>query len=154
MKFLQLLLYAACACGFNMESPLEAAKRLEDLVAMHTACTGSADPPSDAFPVCYKGSASVLGLSETVTITLKQLSGEKGIIDIVGEGVVHLDCTDRPISKSGQDVTVDVGKCIKNTTFDTLKYCSDSDTILLQVTQKYVPIPVSATLARIDCSAL
>merc|ERR1712083_274566 len=115
------------------ENPLETAKRLEDLGLKHAACSGT-----------------VIGISETITIILKEFSAGKGIVEIVGTGIEALDCKDRPMTKSGQEVTVDVGRCIIDTTFNYIKYCSDSDTILLEVQHKLVPIPVDATLARID----
>jgi len=95
----------------------------------------------------------VLGLTEQLQITVNSYANGVGLVDVVGTGIVALKCKDRPLVKNGQDLNVTLGHCVKNLEIKTLKYCSDTDNVMLTVRQQLVPIPVDATLARVNCSS-
>merc|ERR1719263_598772 len=120
-------------------------------VALDT-CSGSGDPPAGG--VCYQGKGSILGISETVTVTLKSFAGNSGVIDLKGTGVMAVSCSDKKFTKSGQDLTLDTSGCLKSYLEITkLQYCSDTDNIYLELEDKDAPIPVHTTLDRITCPA-
>merc|ERR1712032_156544 len=116
------------------------------------SCTGSDDPVITE-RTCYRGSAGALGLTETVTVSLKSYADGKGTLDYSGDGIEAFTCNDKTLTKSGQDITFsDSSDCLPSGIEVTaVKYCSDSDTIKVTVKDKVVPLPISAILSKIDC---
>jgi cathepsin L len=118
------------------------------------SCTGSADPTITA-DTCYTGSAGALGLKETVTVTLHDFASSTGHVDIIGSGIQDITCKGKTVTKSGQDLTADLADCLpSDVAITSLKYCSDSDEISVTVKDKSVPLPVSATLKKVDCASV
>merc|ERR1712151_1140462 len=70
-------------------------------------CTGSSDPVVTG-PTCYRGKGGALGLTETVTVTLKQYSSGAGSLDFSGDGIEAFTCSGKSFTKSGQDITLEV----------------------------------------------
>jgi cathepsin L len=118
------------------------------------SCTGSADPVITT-DTCYSGSAGALGLKETVTVTLHDFAASVGHVDIIGSGIQDISCTSKTVNKSGQDLTTDLSDCLpSDVAITALKYCSDTDEISVTVKDKSVPLPVSATLKKVDCASV
>jgi legumain len=114
-------------------------------------CSGSGDPVA---ATCYEGSAGALGVKETVKVNLKKYTTGAGSMDLVGTGIKGFTCSDHSFTKSGQDVSVDLGDCLPTgVTVPKLKYCSDSDTIAVTVKDSAVPLPISTTLKKVACSS-
>merc|ERR1712107_560608 len=115
-------------------------------------CTGSSDPVVTG-PMCYQGKGGALGLTETVTVTLKEYSSGAGTLDFGGDGIESFTCTAKSFTKAGQDITLsDSSDCLPSgIVVSGVKYCSDSDTIKLTVKDTAVPLPISAILSKIDC---
>jgi C1A family cysteine protease len=119
------------------------------------SCKGSADPADISADTCYSGSAGALGLKETVTVTIHNFASSKGSIDVVGSGIEDISCKNKDVSKSGQDLSTDLSDCLPSAVEITaIKYCSDSDEISVTVKDKSVPLPVSATLKKVDCGSV
>jgi len=116
------------------------------------SCTGSDDPVVTG-EMCYRGKGGALGLTETVTVTLKEYSSGAGTLDFGGDGIESFTCTAKSFTKSGQDITLsDSSDCLPSgIVVSGVKYCSDSDTIKLTVKDKAVPLPISAILSKISC---
>jgi hypothetical protein len=121
------------------------------------SCTGDADPVI-AGETCYQGQAGALGVTETVTVRVKDFSwsNEGGHMDFSGEGVVSFTCTGKAFTKSGQDITFsDSSDCLPDhVEVSAVKYCSDSDTMKITVKDDTVPLPISAIMSLVDCSAI
>merc|ERR1711879_1137018 len=102
--------------------------------------------------VCYRGKGGALGLTETVTVTLKEYSSGAGSLDF-GDGIEAFTCTAKSFTKSGQDITLsDSSDCLPSgIVVSGVKYCSDSDTIKITVKDTAVPLPISAIMSKIDC---
>jgi legumain len=111
-------------------------------------CTGSADPVA---PACYTATAGALGVTETVSVSLTQYSAGAGQMDFVGTGVESITCKSKSFTKSGQDITVDVTDCVPSgVTVNSVKYCSDTDTIAVSV--KVSGIPISTVGKKVACT--
>jgi len=117
-------------------------------------CTGDADPVITE-TTCYKGSAGALGLTETVTVKVKDFAAGAGHIDFFGDGIEAFTCTEKTFTKSGQDITFsDSSDCLPSgIVVSGVKYCSDSDTMKITVKDTSVPLPISAIMSKIDCPA-
>jgi len=118
------------------------------------SCTGDADPVISG-ETCYKGSAGALGLTETVTVRVKDFADSAGHIDFSGDGIEAFTCTGKTFTKSGQDITFsDSSDCLPSgIVVSGVKYCSDSDTMKITVKDTAVPLPISAIMSKIDCPA-
>jgi hypothetical protein len=118
------------------------------------SCKGSDDPVVSE-PACYEGRGGALGLTENVKVTLNDFAGGAGSLDFSGDGIIGFTCSGKKITKSGQDVALeDSSDCLPHgVDVSSIKYCSDSDTIKITVRDKSVPLPVSAQLSRVACSA-
>jgi len=118
------------------------------------SCSGTADPTITS-DTCYTGSAGALGLKEIVTVTIHDFANSAGHVDVIGSGIQDITCKGKSVSKSGQDLTADLSDCLpSDVAITSLKYCSDSDTISVTVKDKSVPLPVSATLKKVDCASV
>jgi hypothetical protein len=117
------------------------------------SCTGSDDPVITG-AVCYHGSAGALGLTENVDVKIRDFASSAGHIDVSGGGIESFTCTNKAMSKSGQDITSDLSDCVPSAiTISSLQYCSSDDTIAVTVKDKAVPIPIHATLKKVDCAS-
>jgi len=118
------------------------------------SCTGEADPVITG-ETCYKGSAGALGLTETVTVKVKDFASSAGHIDFSGDGIEAFTCTGKTFTKAGQDITFsDSSDCLPSgIVVSGVKYCSDSDTMKITVKDTSVPLPISAIMSKIDCPA-
>lgn len=117
------------------------------------SCNGSDDPVVTA-AVCYHGSAGALGLTENVDVKIADFANGAGHIDVNGDGIQSFTCTNKAMTKSGQDITSDLSDCVpRQITISSLQYCSDDDTITVTVKDKAVPIPIHATLSKVDCAS-
>merc|ERR1712241_1044772 len=83
-----------------------------DAVAL-SGCSGSGVPDVSA-PRCYKGAKSVLGLGETIEITLEDFdtSSNSGHMHLQGNGATGFSCSRHSFSKSGQAITTDLSNCL------------------------------------------
>jgi len=124
------------------------------LVASAAAgCSGSGDPVVSE-PVCYTGSAGALGLTEKVDVTLRDFNAGTGHIDVSGGGIEGFTCSNHAMSKAGQAITSDLSDCVPSAiVVSSIKYCSDSDTVAVTVKVKALPIPIKATLNKVDCGS-
>jgi len=120
-----------------------------------SSCRGSDDPVITE-PTCYQGAGGALGLTEMVTVTIKDFADSAGSLDFAGEGIIGFACSGKTLTKSGQEVTFsDSTDCLPNgVTVSSVKYCSESDTIKITVKDKVVLIPVSALLSKVACPSL
>jgi hypothetical protein len=118
------------------------------------SCKGSEDPVVNE-PTCYQGRGGALGLTETVTVILNDFAAGAGSLDFSGEGIIGFTCSGKKMTKSGQDVSLeDSSDCLPHgVEVSSIKYCSDSDTIKITVRDTAVPLPVSAQLSKVACSA-
>jgi len=116
-------------------------------------CTGSADP-SGSLPKCYEGKAGALGIYEIVNAKLLTYGNGKGTMDLTGKGVRSLDCKGKSFSKSSQKLIPDLGSCLPDgITIETVKYCSDDDSVYVTVKDSKIPFPISTTLKSVTCSS-
>jgi hypothetical protein len=120
----------------------------------YESCQGSADPVVTE-PTCYQGRGGALGLTETVTVILNDFSDSAGHLDFSGDGIIGFSCTGKSLTKSGQEISLeDSSDCLPDgVEVSSVKYCSDSDTIKVTVKDTAVPLPVSALLSKVACSA-
>jgi cathepsin L len=117
------------------------------------SCTGSDDPVITG-AVCYHGSAGALGLTENVDVKIRDFASGAGHIDVTGDGIESFTCTNKAMSKSGLDITSDLSDCVPSAiTISSLQYCASDDTIAVTVKDKAVPIPIHATLSKVDCAS-
>jgi len=118
------------------------------------SCKGSEDPVITA-PTCYQGRGGALGLTETVTVKINDFADGAGSLDFSGDGIIGFTCSGKQLTKSGQDISLeDSSDCLPSgVEVSSIKYCSDSDTIKVTVKDTAVPIPVSALLSKVACSA-
>jgi C1A family cysteine protease len=116
-------------------------------------CSGSDDPVVTQ-PMCYHGSAGALGLTENVDVTIKDFASKAGHIDVKGDGIEAFTCSNKPFTKSGQGIVTDLSDCAPSAiTIPTINYCSDSDEIQVVVKDKAVPLPIKATLKKVNCGS-
>merc|ERR1712050_53893 len=109
------------------------------------SCTGSADPGAG---VCYQAKE----LGETVKVDLKSYAGGKGTLSIAGSGLISFTCADHPFTKSGQDIAADLHDCLPDgITLESVKYCSDSDSVAVTVKDQKVPLPIKTTARKVPC---
>jgi len=142
------LLVNLCESGMAQDRVVAA---LQEGCGGALGCTGSADPPSAE---CYQGKAGALGVTENVKVDVKSYSVGKGTLDLSGTGIQPITCTGKTFTKSGQDLSIDLSGCLPSkVTISSVKYCSDSDAIRVTVKDSSVPIPISATLSKVPCSA-
>jgi len=118
------------------------------------SCKGSEDPVI-AEPTCYQGRGGALGLTETVTVKINDFADGAGSLDFSGDGIIGFTCPGKQMTKSGQDISLeDSSDCLPSgVEVSGVQYCSDSDTIKVTVKDTAVPIPVSALLSKVACSA-
>merc|ERR1711998_817240 len=138
--------------------PISAMMSLVDCSAIDDAeasCTGDADPVITS-ETCYQGEAGALGLTEIVTVKVKDFTSGAGHVDFTGEGIEAFACSGKNFTKSGQDITFsDASDCLPNhIEVSAVKYCSDSDTMQITVKDTEVPLPISAIASKVDCSAM
>jgi len=115
-----------------------------DQVPELATCTGSADPTAG---VCYQGAT----LGETVKIDLKTFASGKGKLSLTGAGLKAFTCGDHDFTKSGQDVTTDLSDCLPSgVTVESVKYCSDSDNVVVKVKDTVV---LTVTAKKIACGS-
>jgi len=118
------------------------------------SCSGSADPDVSA-PRCYHGSGGALGLTEQVDVKIIDLASGAGHIEVSGDGIESFTCSNKPFTKSGQAINTDLSDCAPDhITIPTINYCSDQDSIKVVVKDDTIPIPVSATLKKVDCASV
>jgi len=117
------------------------------------SCSGTAEPDVSS-PRCYHGSGGALGLTENVDVKLRDYSNGAGHIDVSGDGIEAFTCSNKDFSKAGQDISTDLTDCQpKGITISKVSYCSDQDTIKVTVKDDTVPLPVTATLKKVDCAS-
>jgi len=117
------------------------------------SCSGSADPDVSS-PRCYHGKGGALGLTENVDIKISDFSGGAGHIDVAGDGIEGFTCSNHGFTKSGQAITTDLSDCQPDgIAISKVLYCSDQDTVKVTVKDQTVPIPVTATLKKVDCAS-
>jgi len=119
------------------------------------SCTGDADPVITT-ATCYQGKAGALGVTETVTVKVKDFASGAGHVDFSGDGIEAFTCAGKTFTKSGQDITFsDSSDCLpKGIEVSGVKYCSDSDTMKITVKDTSVPLPISAIASKIDCPSI
>merc|ERR1712070_1002543 len=120
----------------------------------NSSCSGSEDPVITE-PTCYQGKGGALGLTETVTVKMNDFADGAGSLDFSGDGIIAFTCSGKQLTKSGQDISLeDSSDCLPSgVEVSGVQYCSDSDTIKVTVKDTAVPIPVSALLSKVACSA-
>merc|ERR1711988_1460812 len=107
-----------------------------------------------------EGVDSVFGLKETVKVTVKSFDSttSKGTIDITATGIIPKACTNRPITKTGQDIKVDLTGCDIDITVKALTYCSDQDNFFADFTPHTnppLPLPeIKVTASPVACSSV
>jgi ribosomal protein L24E len=117
------------------------------------SCSGTADPDVSE-PVCYHGKGGALGLTENVDVKIDDLAAGAGHIEVSGSGIEDFTCTSKPFTKADQEITTDLSDCQPDAISIThVKYCSDQDTIKVTVKANAVPIPVTATMQKVDCAS-
>jgi len=117
------------------------------------SCSGTADPDVSS-PRCYHGKGGALGLTENVDVKLSDFSGGAGHIDVAGDGIEAFTCSNHGFTKSGQAITTDLSDCQPDgIAISKVLYCSDQDTVKVTVKDTTVPIPVTATLKKVDCAS-
>jgi len=117
------------------------------------SCSGS-DDPEVSEPRCYHGKGGALGLTEDVDVKMDDFDGSAGHIEVVGAGIESFTCSNKDFTKSGQDITTDLSDCQPSgISIPAIKYCSDQDSVKVTVRADAVPLPVSATLKRVDCAS-
>jgi len=117
------------------------------------SCSGTADPDVSS-PRCYHGKGGALGLTENVDIKISDFSGGAGHIDVAGDGIEGFTCSNHDFTKSGQAISTDLSDCQPDgITISKVLYCSDQDTVKVTVKDQTVPIPVTATLKKVDCAS-
>jgi len=117
------------------------------------SCSGSEDPDVSS-PRCYHGSGGALGLTENVDIKISDYSGGAGHIDVAGDGIEAFTCANHGFTKSGQSIVTDLSDCQPDAISITkVLYCSDQDTVKVTVKDNTVPIPVTATMKKVDCAS-
>merc|ERR1712232_1186023 len=118
------------------------------------SCTGSADPVVSG-KMCYHGSAGALGLKENVDVVIRDFANAAGHVDVSGGGIESFTCSNKAVSKHGQDISTDsLTDCLPSAIqLKTLEYCSDQDQIKVTVKDKAVPLPITAYLTKVDCKA-
>lgn len=116
-------------------------------------CTGTDDPVITG-QVCYHGSAGALGLTENINVKVRDFAAGAGHFDVTGDGIESFTCSNKAMSKSGLDITSDLSDCVPSVvTISSMQYCHDDDTIAVTVKDKAVPIPIHATLSKVDCAS-
>jgi len=113
------------------------------------SCTGTGDPPE--VPACYEGKASIpiSPVAEQVKLSVLEYSGGKGILTIHATGLSPEDCGNTTFTKTGQEIQFDAS-CLSGAKVDA-KYCSDTDTINVEVQPSKFPLKVPATLTKVAC---
>merc|ERR1711957_315317 len=120
---------------------------------INVAGDGIADPDVSS-PRCYHGKGGALGLTENVDVKLSDFSGGAGHIDVAGDGIEAFTCSNHGFTKSGQAITTDLSDCQPDgIAISKVLYCSDQDTVKVTVKDTTVPIPVTATLKKVDCAS-
>jgi len=122
------------------------------LLEFGSSCTGDKDP-SGTYPMCYHGSYSTLGLTQDSMVKiLSYESGKGGTMNLDASGMQNITCHNEAFTKIGQDISSDLSSCLPSLmTVQSVKYCSDTDTISVTVKSSLFPIPVSASLSKIAC---
>ena len=75
-----------------------------------------------------------------------------GIIDVTGSGLESVSCFGRSFTKSGQNLSVDVGDCADEVQISSLQHCSDQDEIGPTMGKSFVRLDVP--LVRSWCSSV
>jgi len=122
--------------------------------ACASKCTGSADPVVTE-KSCYHGAAGALGLKETVDVVIRDFANAAGHVDVSGGGIEAFTCSNKAVTKSGQDIARDALKdCLPSAIeLTVLQYCSDQDEIKVTVKDKSVPLPISTQLKKVACGS-
>jgi len=117
-------------------------------------CKGSDDPVITE-DTCYTGAAGALGVTETVSLNIHSFASSAGGLDFHGDGIEGFTCSGKTFTKSGQDITFsDSSDCLPSgIVVSAVKYCSDSDQIRVTVKDQVVPLPITATLNKVDCTS-
>merc|ERR1712195_353215 len=103
---------------------------------------------------CASRKGGALGLTENVDVKLSDFSGGAGHIDVAGDGIEAFTCSNHGFTKSGQAITTDLSDCQPDgIAISKVLYCSDQDTVKVTVKDTTVPIPVTATLKKVDCAS-
>lgn len=117
------------------------------------SCSGSSDPDWSQ-PQCYHGKGGALGLTENVDVKIDDFANAAGHIEVSGSGIEDFTCTNKPFTKTGQDINTDLTDCQPDhIAITAIKYCTDQDTIKVTVKDDKVPIPVTATMKKVDCAS-
>jgi len=117
------------------------------------SCTGTADPVVSE-PLCYHGKGGALGLTENVDVQIDDLAGGAGHIEVSGSGIEAFTCTNKEFTKADQSISTDLTDCQPDgISISAIKYCSDQDTIKVTVKADAVPLPVTATMQKVDCAS-
>lgn len=114
-------------------------------------CSGSLDPSGSA-PWCYAGKKEALGLQEMIQVKVSDYAQGSGTLDVIASGYKSLSCAGRHFTKKGQSISADLGSCLPSgATISDLKYCSDSDSIVVTLKDSAVPLPLEVTLTKAAC---
>jgi len=109
------------------------------MATVSAACTGSGVPDVSA-QRCYLGSKTIFGVGETVEITLEDFADPTGHFHLSGSGVSGFTCGSHLLTKSGQTISTDLSDCLpNNVVVESIKYCSDQDTLEVKVNDKNIP---------------
>ena len=116
-----------------------------------STCSGSADPHVG---ICYQGSSSVLGESETIHVKVDSYGAGKGAMDLLGSGAKSISCLNKPFTKTGQNITTDLSDCLHvfGLSLNGVTYCSDQDKVV--VTLKIAGFNDEVELSKVSCSSL
>jgi len=122
-----------------------------------SSCSGSGIPDVSASR-CYSGSKKILGVGESVQVTLDSFdtSSNKGVFHLSGSGVTGFTCSSRQFTKDGQSISADLSDCLpKKVVVESIDYCSDQDAIQVSVNDENIPWglgKLTVSLGHVACS--
>lgn len=104
-----------------------------------TSCTGTRDWQPVFSPKCYAGQLlGPVGGPEKVLVEVKSYESGKGHMDVYWHRDLHgTVCQYKSFTMTRQDIAIDLSDCLphdenwKDVKEVTMKYCSDSDTVLV-----------------------
>jgi hypothetical protein len=133
-------------------------------------CTGGATLPGNG-PFCYRAKIGMLGVTETLDLTVTRTAGEftmvegkpdnlvaeKGSMDLIGSGISPFECKGVHITKNGQEVSPDMDAlkhCLpRGVSFEKAQYCSDTNQVQVSIKDSNIPFigTITKTAQAVEC---
>jgi hypothetical protein len=129
----------------------------QSLALASGSCSGSGIPDVSA-QRCYFGSHKILGVGESIQVTLDDFdtSSNKGVFHLSGSGVTGFTCSTHQFTKSGQSISADLSDCLPSkVVVESIEYCSDQDAIQVAVNDENIPWgmgKLTVSLGHVACS--